>query len=75
MTDTKLHQLELKTDVRETLEDALKWCDGLEVVMLVAISKDGSQILRTSTMSGQQKAFLVAFMNAWLSNWFSLEMS
>lgn len=71
--DTKIRELKVKTDVKEVVEDCLKWCEGCEAIMIVALDKNGTQILRTSTMSGMQKSFLVSFLNAWMAKWFGLE--
>lgn len=62
-----------KTDVKEILDDALTWAEDMQCIMLVGISKEGNQILRTSTMNGMEKAFCISFMNAYLNAWFSLE--
>ena len=62
-----------KSDAKEVLEDALKWADGCSAIMIIALNKeDGSQIMRTSTMSGHEKAFMVAFAQAWLTSWFKI---
>lgn len=74
MSDTpRLIQIEAKNDCRKTVEEALQWIDNCEAVMVVALTKDGSQILRTSTASGQQKSFMVSFLNAWLARWFNIQ--
>lgn len=74
MSKTKLIQLDpLKTDVKEVLADAMEWADGMKCIMVVGINKDGQQVLRTSTMNGYEKAFLVQFLNAYMTQWFNLE--
>ena len=61
-----------KTDVKEVLEDALKWSEGMKCIMIIGIDRDGGQVLRTSTISGYEKAFMICFLNAWMADWFSL---
>lgn len=72
------HMLELKlaeykTDVRDTLEKAIKECDDLQSVMILGLAKDGRQMLTTSTMSSVEKTFLLAFANAWMAKWFDIK--
>lgn len=57
-------------EARQVLEDTLAECDGLEVVVVLAIAKDGSQVIRTSGASHQEKCFLLQFFSAWLARWF-----
>lgn len=68
-----VHVIESKSDVLETLSEIVKSAEDLECVMVVAIHNDGSQRLWTSSMSGYKKAFLVQFLNAWMTKWFNLE--
>lgn len=68
-----LHKLpDAKTDVRETLEEALKMADDLSCVVVLGLTKDRAQILRTSTCAAADKAFLLCFFQAWMSKWFKL---
>lgn len=61
------------TDVRATLENCLAQADGLEGVMILGLTKDSQPWLRTSSMNMFRKAFLVAFMNAFMARWFNME--
>lgn len=69
----KIIEFEQKSDSKEVVEDALNWVSECKGVMILAIKRDGSQILRTSTMNAMQKSFLCAFLNAWMTKWFQLE--
>lgn len=66
--------LELKRDdcakfLREIADDN----PSLEGVIVLGIYKDGTQMIRTSSMSHYEKCFLLAFFQAWLGSWFSFE--
>ncbi len=69
---TNITAIKSSTDVLETIEEFKKSHEKYQCVMLLAIDKDGAQILRTSTMNGYEKSFLVGFLNAWLSSWFNI---
>lgn len=69
----KVVELTQKSDVRDVIEEALGFADRLDGVIVLALDKDGAQLLRSSTMNAMQKAFLGAFFSAWLSRWFRLE--
>lgn len=58
--------------VKLTLQECLDMSDNLECVVVLALDKDGNQILRTSSTSGEKKAFLFAFYQAWMTKWFQL---
>lgn len=68
-----LLKIEGTTDVAETLQKVLDEKGSLQAVIVVGLYKDGSPMLRTSTISGYQKAFLTLFLNAWMVKWFKLE--
>ena len=71
---TKLYELPPPdSDVRATLEDCLAQADGLDGVIVIALTKDTAPILRTSSMNAMKKAFLVQFLNAFMVKWFKLE--
>jgi hypothetical protein len=62
-----------ETDVKETLEKALAQAEGFEGVVVIALTKDGKQWLRGSSMTAMQKAFLLQFHQAVMTKWFALE--
>lgn len=68
----KLTVLEHKSDVREALQLMLQEADKLEGVMILGLTKEGGQMMQTSTMSGYQKGFLIQFATAWMSKWFDI---
>lgn len=63
-----------ETDVRKTLEDMLAQADGLELVMVLALDKEGKQLLRTSIGSMHAKSFLIGFLNAWWVLWYGIDV-
>jgi len=68
--------LEIKSqisDVNDILKECLDMSDGLQSVIVLGLFKDSSQMLRTSTMSAMEKAFLAQFLNAWMTQWFRLD--
>lgn len=69
---TNLVKLEAKSDVKEVLQEMLDMSDSLSCVMAVGLTKESTQILRGSTMSGLEKAYIVSFMNAWMANLFNI---
>lgn len=73
MTELKVVKIDSRSDVKSTLEDAIKMSDDLSSVIVLGLKKDSSQLLLTSTMSGMEKAFLMSFLNAWMTKWFQLE--
>lgn len=58
--------------VREVLEHALSQADGFDGVVVVAVTKDGGQWLRGSSMNQHTKSFLLAFHQAVVQSWFRL---
>jgi hypothetical protein len=68
----KVIEFEQKSDVKDALELTLKEAPDLDCVLILGICKDGSQLLRSSTMSAMEKSFLCAFLNAWMTKWFRL---
>jgi hypothetical protein len=68
-----LVKLEIKTDVKDTLKEVLDMSDSLSGVIVLGLTKESTQILRTSTMSAMEKSFLASFLNAWMTKWFELE--
>jgi len=67
-------KIDAKTDVKNVLQECLELSDGLSAVIVLGLFKDSSQMLRTSTMSAMEKAFLAQFLNAWMNQWFKLEV-
>lgn len=63
--------IELTTDVRETIETMLKNSDNFQAVVILALDKDGSQQILSSSMNAMEKAFLCQFHNAWMNKWFT----
>lgn len=63
-------EIKKESDVNTAIQEFMDRSDNFEGVMLMAINKDSSQFITTSTMSGMQKAFLVQFVNAWMNSWF-----
>lgn len=62
------------SDVRTVLEECLEMADGLDSVVVLGLTKvDRCQVLRTSSMSAADKAFLSQFLNAYVIKWFKLE--
>ena len=53
-----------------TLKSMLARAESFDGVLIISLNKDGSQYLESSIMSMHQKAFLVAFAQAWLTQWF-----
>ena len=72
MTELKVVKIDSRSDVKSTLEDAIKMSDDLSSVIVLGLKKDSSQLLLTSTMSGMEKAFLMSFLIAWMTKWFQL---
>jgi hypothetical protein len=66
--------LEIPKDdsINEVIKRLEKNKDGLECVIVLAIKKDGSQWLETSKASGEQRAFLLQFFQAWITKWFNI---
>ena len=62
--------IEEKGDVEKTLEQSLASAKSLGGVMILELNKDGSQRLLTSSLSMHEKAFLVAFAQAYINEWF-----
>lgn len=68
-----LVKIERKTDVELILKECLDFAPSLDGVIVLGLTQDGAQILRTSTMSAMEKSFMCAFLNAWMTKWFQLE--
>ena len=68
-----LIKLEMKNDVKDILKEINDMSDSLASVIVLGLTKESTQILRTSTMSAMEKSFLASFLNAWMSKWFQLE--
>lgn len=69
---SNVRELIVETDCKEVISEALEHAEEFDGVIIIGLKKDGTQSLRSSTMSGMQKAFLVSFMNAWMNHWFEL---
>jgi hypothetical protein len=65
-----IKEMKIETDVKETIEECLKISDSLDGVIILALNKEGQQLMSTSNMSMFQKLFLKAFLDAWSVNWF-----
>ena len=65
--------LDVVTD-EQTPEGVLKEmqtrAEHFEGVICIALNKDGSQFLMSSRMRGREKAFLIAFAQSWVMDWF-----
>ncbi len=59
-------ELKHETDVKETLECFLERASSFDGVVLIALNKDGSQYLVTSSMSMYKRAFLKCFFDSWV---------
>lgn len=68
-----LIKIERETDVKQTLEECLELADSLQGVIVIGLTKETSQFIRTSTMNAMEKAFCIQFANAWLNKWFEWE--
>lgn len=67
------HDADRSLDVRQLVEEFLKdEADTCEVAIVLAITKGGAQILRTSGSTAIEKSFLLAFFQAHMTNWFQL---
>lgn len=66
-----LRVIEGKTDVRETLERFLKNAEEYRGIVILALDKETSPEIVTSTMNLMEVSFLATFLNAWLSQNFS----
>lgn len=73
ITDMKEYKRE-DSEIEETLEEFKKLLPNLDCIMLVGLDSDGRQHLRISKTSGYKKAFMVQFLNAWLSSWFNVSV-
>jgi hypothetical protein len=68
---SELRIIEHKSDVEQTLKDAIdNLAPHLQGVLVIGLGKNGEQYLRSSTMSGIEKAFLCQFLNYWMASWF-----
>ena len=65
--------VEIKKDetIKEALDNFTKCVDNYDCVLLVAIQKDGAQILMTSNCNALEKSFMTSTVNAWMNSWFS----
>jgi hypothetical protein len=72
LVNAVIREIKRETDVKETIEEVVSFADQLDGVILLYLYKDGSQGMRTSTLSGHQKSFLFAFFQAWMVKWFRL---
>jgi len=70
----KVIERNFNSDVLETIELFKETHDvsNLESIVILAIKKDGGQVLMTNKTSGEKKAFLLAFFQSWVNKWFSL---
>ena len=69
---SNLKIIEEKSDVKEVLSEVIGDSENIECVMVIYLTKDGNQHLKTSSANGYKKAYLVQFLNAWMNNWFSI---
>lgn len=69
----KLIPIEKDNSVAEALKSVLSEEDKIDYLVIVAIKKDGTQLLETSRCNAHQKSFALAFFQAWMMKWFRLE--
>ena len=65
-------EIKKKDLVRPVVEEFLKEIDDVEVVMILALCKDGTQRVRCSMANMEQKSLLFTFFQAWIVSWFRL---
>jgi hypothetical protein len=70
---THIKPVDRVTDVKEVLEEGLKFADQMDGVIVLGLHKDGSSLMRSSNMSMYEKMFLKAFFESWASSWFNLK--
>ena len=70
----KVIERNFNSDVLETIELFKETHDvsNLEAIVILAMKKDGGQVLMTNKTSGEKKAFLLVFFQSWVTKWFSL---
>lgn len=56
--------------IEEVLNDVMEQKQSLRGIIILGLYDDGSQMLRTSRLSGYEKAYLVQFMNAYMASHF-----
>lgn len=68
-----LRQVEERETPRGTLQEMLDREEQLDVVVVIALNKNGSQFLMCSSTSMHVKTFLVSFALSWVMQWFHHE--
>ena len=71
MADIRVIQAPSKAaEIKEVLAEVGEMAESLDCVIVLGLFKDSSQLLRTTSISGMEKAFLCQFFSAWMNNWF-----
>lgn len=68
-----LIKLEFKTDVEDTLKKALNDLKNCDAVIVLGLGEGGRPLIRTSSISGYQKAWLLAAATAQLHSMFGFK--
>lgn len=61
-----------ESDVKEVLDAVRLNAHEFDGVIVLALRKNSTQELFTSTMSMYEKVFLAAFLQAWVNKWFRI---
>lgn len=56
--------------VRKALSAVLDSSAGIDLVVIIALNKDGTQFLKTSAGDTHEKCFLKCFFDQWALGWF-----
>lgn len=59
-----------ESDVKKTIEEFLEMHENFDCVMLVALNKDGTQFMQSSTMNQFERSFLSQFVQSSIFWWF-----
>lgn len=68
---TNVLPIEGDGSVEQTLKDVLEAADKVEVVIVLALNRDGTQFIRSSKGNMLEKCFLKCGLDTFISGWFA----
>lgn len=63
-----LRKIEKETDVKQTILEMLERADHLDGVIVLGLTKDGSQFLKSSTLRDADRALLYCFFQSYVNS-------
>lgn len=61
---------EKENDVKQTLQNMMERAEHFDAVIVIALNKDSTCFMETSTSNALEKMYLIKFAESWAVNWY-----